>query len=73
MRFNWAFWWTLTVAALPVLAFTAALITFVILKRVKGHDTDLSIFVDYSATRLVFIASWSSIVAPMLLGSLMTL
>ncbi|KIV82325.1 hypothetical protein PV11_04444 [Exophiala sideris] len=77
--------WTSAIVGLPILGFTAALLALVFVYRVsnsKSHPFETespptivgsSILVNFPATRLVFIASWSSTLAPMLLGSLMAL
>ncbi|KAJ9611093.1 hypothetical protein H2200_004276 [Cladophialophora chaetospira] len=82
---NLGLWWTTAVVGLPILDFTAALLALVSMYRVQSDTThpfgvpttshihSRSILVDFSATRLAFIASWSSTLAPMLLGSLMAL
>lgn len=77
--------WTAAIVGFPIFCFTIVLITLVFVYRVTansphpfsrepprkvGHNY---LLVDFSATRLVFIASWSSTLAPMLLGSLMAL
>lgn len=78
-------WWTSLIVASPILAFTLTFVGFVVhhhLADDASHPFITSseptgdgrfILVNFSATRLVFIASSSSTVAPMLLGSLMTL
>lgn len=82
---NLPLWWTALLTVVPILAFTIAFVSIVLADRVttdsnspfdatKGSgDRKASILVDYSATKLVFIAGFSSTLAPMLLGSLMTL
>jgi hypothetical protein len=82
---NLPLWWTSLVAVVPILAFTIAFVAIVFAKRAiidyngpfddhvgTGNKTS-DILVEISATRLVFIAGFSSTLAPMLLGSLMTL
>ena len=82
---NLTLWWTSFLVGAPILGFTAAFLGFVCRYRLtkSAHhpfniqpstiDDNRFIFVDFSATRLTFIASWSSTLAPMLLGSLMAL
>ena len=82
---NMGLCWIVTLVGLPMLAFTAALLVLVFIYRLPNSTTHpfgvstrvssdrQSILVNYSATRLTFIASWSSTLAPMLLGSLMAL
>ncbi|KIY02643.1 uncharacterized protein Z520_01108 [Fonsecaea multimorphosa CBS 102226] len=82
---HFGFWWTIAIVGLPIPFFTATILAFVFVFRVPNDTThplsaikttsvdSQSILVDFSATRLTFIASWSSTLAPMLLGSLMAL
>ncbi|KAK5238573.1 hypothetical protein LTR47_000316 [Exophiala xenobiotica] len=82
---NIGLFWTSSIVGLPILGFTAALLALVFVYRVSNDTSHLfgtlqslptdhsSILVNFPATRLVFIASWSSTLAPMLLGSLMAL
>ncbi|KIW54498.1 hypothetical protein PV05_06853 [Exophiala xenobiotica] len=82
---NIGLFWTSSIVGLPILAFTGALLALAFMHRVSNDSTFLfgtqqslpsdpsSILVNFPATRLVFIASWSSTLAPMLLGSLMAL
>ncbi|KAL2412524.1 hypothetical protein ABEF91_000287 [Exophiala dermatitidis] len=77
--------WTTAIVGLPIFCFTVVLIVLVFVYRVStdsthpfaaspSHKADHRyILVDFSSTRLVFVASWSSTLAPMLLGSLMAL
>lgn len=82
---NLALCWTTFIVAVPILGFTVAVLGFVLKYRLPknpphpflvesdGRKDGLVILIDFSATRLAFIASWSSTLAPMLLGSLMAL
>ena len=82
---NFGLWWTTAIIGLPILAFTTALLALVFIYKVSNDTTHpfgapakaapdrQSILVNFSATRLTFVASWSSTLAPMLLGSLMML
>lgn len=82
---NLPLWWTASLAVVPILAFTITIVVIVVVDRVtsdqtgpfdntRGSDSDRSsILVNRSATQLVFIAGFSGTLAPMLLGSLMTL
>lgn len=85
--FQGLFWILLhTVAVVgPLLAFTSTLLGLVYLnywdkKSDRPADLQLNsgfysdiLYVDYSATRLILVASWSSSVAIPLIGSLLTL
>ncbi|KAK5057828.1 hypothetical protein LTR84_011829 [Exophiala bonariae] len=82
---NLALCWTTFIVTVPILGFTVAVLGFVLKYRLPktpphpflvesdGRKDGLIILIDFSATRLAFIASWSSTLAPMLLGSLMAL
>jgi hypothetical protein len=82
---NLALCWNTFMVGVPILGFTVAILGLVLkyqLPKNATHPFDIKsdrrndglvILVDFSATRLAFIASWSSTLAPMLLGSLMAL
>ncbi|KPI41097.1 uncharacterized protein AB675_8049 [Cyphellophora attinorum] len=82
---NLPLWWTAALTVIPVLAFTATFIALIAAHRITtDSDSPFSneqhsstgrsnILVQFSSTRLVFIAGFGSTVAPMILGSLMTL
>ncbi|ETN43070.1 uncharacterized protein HMPREF1541_02228 [Cyphellophora europaea CBS 101466] len=82
---NLPLWWTVLLAVVPILAFTTAFFGIVIADRAKTDQTSpfdnktsswddrANVLVNRSATQLVFLAGFSSTLAPMLLGSLMTL
>ena len=82
---NLPLWWTATLAVVPVLAFTVTFIAIVAVHRVQRDMTSpfddikvskrdwVTLLVQFSPTRLVFVAGFGSTIAPLLLGSLMTL
>jgi hypothetical protein len=82
---NHGLWWTAAIVGLPILGFTTTLLALVFIYRVSNDTAhpfggptkttadSQSILVNFSATRLTFVASCSSTLAPMLLGSLMAL
>jgi hypothetical protein len=75
-----------TLLTLPMLVFSGALLGLVFAYRIRPSQSDIDglglgsglyesgvIYVDFSATRLIFIASWSSTAAPLLIGSALIL
>lgn len=73
----------LSLTTLPLVAFTAILLALVYLNPFQGSTTsgDLTLdtsftsdilYVNYSATRLILVASWSSSMALPIIGSLLT-
>lgn len=75
-----------TLLVLPMVIFSAVLLGLVFSNRVEYNPSGLDecgsagkvdeagiFYVDFSATRLIFIASWSSSLAPILVGSVVVL